>query len=384
VKRSPDQQPVRLSDHGAFFSYRWLAWASAALALTLPGHTVATLPRDAGLLLLIGVINVVATALAQSYVRIARQRPALLALDLVAGAAVLWLSGSSYLPFMPYALAALVLPAMLYGWRGALVASAAFVALDLVGLALINPGLYSGEFALVIRPTIPLAFAGLWVAAGRLVPPTASAEHGRFGATSGAASGPGARPAEARPGLQTPLLPADRPRPDPAGPNPVNLAAAGPAVMLRAATEQHPNPARRVLYDLTPTQDMSLSGVLAQLAAASRRQGDLVVRVTSIGEARPLHPAQHSVLLRVAQEALLNVQQHARARTATLNLTYEDALVTLVVHDDGVGLLDGTYERPGLHALRAVRYRLAELEGQLTVFEGEDGGVTVRATIPLE
>ena len=117
---------------------------------------------------------------------------------------------------------------------------------------------------------------------------------------------------------------------------------------------------------------------------AAQRQGDLIVRVTSMGEARPLHPAQHSVLLRVAQESLLNVQQHARARTATMNLAYESSSVTLVVHDDGVGLLDGTYERPGLHALRAVRYRLAELEGQLAVFEDEDGGVTVRATLPLD
>jgi signal transduction histidine kinase len=129
---------------------------------------------------------------------------------------------------------------------------------------------------------------------------------------------------------------------------------------------------------------VSLAGSLGQLAAAAKRQGDLVVRVISTGDARTLHPAQHSVLLRVANEALLNVQQHARAHTATLSLTYERNLVTLAIHDDGVGLLDGTYERPGLHALRAVRYRLAELEGQLAVFEDEDGGVTVRATIPLE
>jgi hypothetical protein len=31
-----------------------------------------------------------------------------------------------------------------------------------------------------------------------------------------------------------------------------------------------------------------------------------------------------------------------------------------------------------------VRYRLSELEGQLAVFEHESGGVTLRATLPLE
>jgi signal transduction histidine kinase len=47
-------------------------------------------------------------------------------------------------------------------------------------------------------------------------------------------------------------------------------------------------------------------------------------------------------------------------------------------------LLDGTHERPGLHALRAMQYRLAEFGGRLDVFETEGGGVTVRATMPLE
>ncbi|MFN3372105.1 MAG: ATP-binding protein, partial [Chloroflexus sp.] len=62
----------------------------------------------------------------------------------------------------------------------------------------------------------------------------------------------------------------------------------------------------------------------------------------------------------------------------------DDRSATLQVEDDGVGLLDGTYERPHLHALRALRYRVAEFDGQLAVFEGEQGGLTVRVTLPLE
>jgi signal transduction histidine kinase len=88
--------------------------------------------------------------------------------------------------------------------------------------------------------------------------------------------------------------------------------------------------------------------------------------------------------VRLAQEALLNIQQHAHADTAMLTLRYDTTSVALMIQDDGVGLLDGTYERPGLHALRAMQYRLAEFGGRLDVFETEGGGVTVRATMPLE
>lgn len=381
MKLPADQQPLRLSDHVAFFSYRWLAWAVAALALTLPGRPVATLPRDAGLLLLIGVINVVATALAQSYVRVARQRPALLALDLAAGAAVLWLSGSTYLPFLPYALAGLVLPALLFGWRGALGAAAVFVALDMAGLSLLNPGAALSGLALAVRPLVPVAFGGAWVAAGRLMAHARPAYDGRPGRQARQGAGVARPDEEGQPRAQQPPRLADMGRPE-AGPGRANLAV-GPMVLLRAA-EQRADPSRRVLYDLNPAQAASLAASLEQLGAAAARQGDLEVRVSCTGSPRPLGQAQHSLLLRVAHEALLNVQQHARAHTADLTLAYESAAVTLVVHDDGVGLLDGTYERPGLHALRAVRYRLAELDGQLAVFESEDGGVTVRATLPLD
>lgn len=381
VKLPADRPPLRLSDHVAFFSYRWLAWAIAALALTLPGRPVATLPREAGLLLLIGVINVVATALAQSYVRIARQRPALLALDLAAGAAVLWLSGSAYLPFMPYALAGLVLPGLLFGWRGALSAAAAFIALDVIGLGLLNREAALSGVALAVRPLTPLAFGGVWATLGRLLPPAHEADDGRAGRPARSGPGADARDEGPHPRPQQPPRLSDLARPE-AAPGPSNLAA-GPMVLLRAA-EQRSDLARRVLYDLSPAQAASLAGSLEQLGAAAARQGELEVRVSCTGAPRPIGQAQHSLLLRVAHEALLNVQQHARARTATLTLAYESAAVTLVVRDDGVGLLDGTYERPGLHALRAVRYRLAELDGQLAVFESEDGGVTVRATLPLE
>ena len=107
-------------------------------------------------------------------------------------------------------------------------------------------------------------------------------------------------------------------------------------------------------------------------------------RVTLLGRTRVVSPIHRSLLVRLAQESLLNVQQHAHAGSAVLTLRYDASSVALLIQDDGVGLLDGTHERPGLHALRAMQYRLTEFGGRLDVFETEGGGVTVRATMPLE
>jgi hypothetical protein len=384
VKRSAEQWRLRVSDHVAFFSYRWLTWAVAALALTLPGRPAGTLPRDAGLLLLIGVINVVATALAQSYVRVLRQRPLLQVLDLLLCATVLWLSGSQPLPFFPYALASLVLPALIGGWRGAALSAAAFSALDLFGLALLSPtaDANSDPTALIVRLLTPFAFAGTWAALGRLLPRNRGAGGERQPRVV-SLSAPLATP-DAADRQRSAMRVIDLQRPERGSASSLaNLTSTAPLLLARPAEPQAPPP-RRVPYTMQGVSELSLASALEQLAATVGEQSGLEIRASLGGTARALNVAQQTVLLRTAQESLLNVQQHARAHSALVSLSFEPRAVTLVVQDDGVGLLDGTYERPGLHALRAVRYRLAELDGQLAVFESESGGVIVRATLPLE
>jgi signal transduction histidine kinase len=141
---------------------------------------------------------------------------------------------------------------------------------------------------------------------------------------------------------------------------------------------------RRLLFAPFPSPDLDLTEALDLLALRFGQHTGAASRVVTLGRARRLHTAHWSVLVRLTQEALLNVQQHAHAASAVCTLRYDATSVVLLLQDDGVGLLDGTYERPGLHALRAMHYRLAELGGRLDVFETEGGGVTVRATMPLE
>lgn len=383
MKPSASQRPVRIGAHAAFFSYRWLAWVLAALALTLPGHPVATLPRDAGILLLAGVINVVATALAQGYVRVARARPGLLALDLVGGVAILWLSGSAALPFLPYALSGLILPGLLFAWRGGLLGAGAFLVLDIIGLSMLNPALAAtlsgADFA--IRGFTPLGFALIWIIAARLLEPLDQLTPEPAQANA-AAHPPSTNFGQPGPGQAARnLATAERTRLESGKLSLDQLSSPLPLVLTRA-TEQRADPARRLLYEVTPIAGASFAATLEQLGAALASQSELSVRVNASGVPQPLGLAQQTILLRTAQEALLNIQHHARATTALLTLSYRPDMVALVIQDDGVGLLDGTYERPGMHALRALRYRIAELDGQFAVVEGESGGLSVRASLP--
>jgi hypothetical protein len=372
-------------EHVLFYSYRWLAWAFAGMALTLPGRPASALPRDAALLLLTGVLNVGLTALASAYVRVSRRRPFLLGLDIVASMMILWASGSTALPFLPYALSSLILPALLFGWRGVFFFSTAFVLLDMIGLRLINAqsAIILNNTELIGRVFAPLCFGLLALCAVPIVrhyahkPSIANGGAEAASLTSRRSSVPELSSGFVRLANDSPVIE------DSKAISPFGTTEAMPIITVRT-TERSIDAPRQLIYDLTPGLDVDLPVALGQLATSFGRHSAIETRLNLIGTAYQLHPSQHSVLLRLAQEALLNVQQHARARLVQLTLQYETRSVILTIQDDGVGLLDGTHERPGLHALRAMRYRLVELDGQLEVCEGDNGGVVVRASLPRD
>ena len=103
------------------------------------------------------------------------------------------------------------------------------------------------------------------------------------------------------------------------------------------------------------------------------------------GEPWPLSPGVESALLRVSQEALVNVAKHAGATQVRLTLEYMPAAVRLSISDDGVGFdeLPSGVAAPGPwggFGLLGMRERLVALGGTLDL--NSDGGAHVVAVVP--
>ncbi|MCZ9354573.1 sensor histidine kinase [Streptomyces mutabilis] len=150
--------------------------------------------------------------------------------------------------------------------------------------------------------------------------------------------------------------------------------------------------ARRFVHDLAPADLARGGGLEAALRAlAVRESGDhLTVRVhVDDGGRAPLLPDRvQSALLRIAQGALANVREHAGAATAALTLTLLDDQAVLDVTDDGHGfepaaLPDAPAGARG-HGLPAMRARLRQLGGTLTVESAPGEGTALSAAVPLE
>lgn len=146
--------------------------------------------------------------------------------------------------------------------------------------------------------------------------------------------------------------------------------------------------ARRVVRALTPAQleeaplPQAVRRLLDRLTAEAGVRTDLEVT----GDPRVSSMAVDVAVLRLVQGALANVRQHADASRVVVSLAYEPAELLIDVVDDGVGFDPDAVAPPtdtGGFGLRALRERVADLGGRLSVESAPGEGAAVAAAIPL-
>jgi signal transduction histidine kinase len=94
-----------------------------------------------------------------------------------------------------------------------------------------------------------------------------------------------------------------------------------------------------------------------------------------------LTPRQAEQLFRIAQEAVTNVQRHARATRIELEGRVVDGDYVLTVQDDGMGF-DAASVRPGALGLIGMRERAHAAGGQCRWF-ADAHGTRVEIRVPL-
>ena len=97
---------------------------------------------------------------------------------------------------------------------------------------------------------------------------------------------------------------------------------------------------RELMQALRPPElDSSeqLPDVLAGLVERFRRDTGISARFISSGERVPLSPAKALEIIRIVQEALVNVRKHSQARNVLVRLSGDRGRSSLVIEDDGCG-----------------------------------------------
>jgi len=139
---------------------------------------------------------------------------------------------------------------------------------------------------------------------------------------------------------------------------------------------------RRLVYDLRPPvlDQLGLVPALSQHFERFRRETGIDVDFEA--EANLFVPAAEEVaILRVAQEALVNVAKHAHASLVSVRFGQRDGWLTLGIQDDGVGFEANGREGTGLGSMRG---RAELLGGSLRVVGHPGSGTEVQMRLPVQ
>jgi signal transduction histidine kinase len=98
-----------------------------------------------------------------------------------------------------------------------------------------------------------------------------------------------------------------------------------------------------------------------------------------------LAPEVEAAIYRVVQEALHNVAKHAQAKTVNIQMTREDGKVSLLVEDDGIGIVkqSGPKDRQSF-GLAGIRERIMMLGGAVRVVSSKGNGTRIEVELPGE
>jgi len=143
---------------------------------------------------------------------------------------------------------------------------------------------------------------------------------------------------------------------------------------------------RRVIEDLRPTllDNLGLGAALDWQVRQTCDRAGLSCDVNVSDVDMELPPAVSIALYRIVQEALTNVVKYAQAKHVDVELLRTADGVSVVFHDDGVGLPSGAESNILSHGISGMRQRVRALGGDFTIHGAKTKGTTIEVHVPLD
>ena len=141
---------------------------------------------------------------------------------------------------------------------------------------------------------------------------------------------------------------------------------------------------RRVIEGLMPSTLSHLGVVAAVDALAEEVEAQSGLRIErDLPEALALDRERSIAVFRLVQEALTNVQKHARATQVDLVLETRDDRLRLRLRDNGIGLDPAKTRKLKSHGLRGMKHRVDAFGGRFEIGAAPGGGTVMTVEIPL-
>lgn len=100
--------------------------------------------------------------------------------------------------------------------------------------------------------------------------------------------------------------------------------------------------------------------------------------------AQRLAEAEETHLFRITQEALTNIARHSEATKAWVSIRLEGEMIRLEIADNGRGLKPNAGQSSPSLGVVGMRARARQLGGELVIQNRREGGLRIRAEVPLQ
>ena len=158
---------------------------------------------------------------------------------------------------------------------------------------------------------------------------------------------------------------------------------------IRGIFEEGIREIRSLTFELSPPilYELGLGAAVEWLGEQFRRQHGIAFHCERNGEPRDIDEAVSVLLFQSVRELLTNVFKHARASRVDASISSDDAGVTIVVKDDGVGFnVVSVRNRPyreHTFGVFSIRERMRQMGGKMQIESKPGTGTTVTLSVPL-
>ncbi len=147
--------------------------------------------------------------------------------------------------------------------------------------------------------------------------------------------------------------------------------------------------ARQVIFNLRPLQydRMELVPGLTNYLKSYETQTHIKTEFTVTGDEHRLYPRTKIFLFRIVQEALSNVEKHAKADRATVHLAIANNRLTVTIEDNGIGFdveaVSRDPEKWDHFGLRGILERARLVGGDATISSKKGQGTRIVIEVPM-
>lgn len=142
--------------------------------------------------------------------------------------------------------------------------------------------------------------------------------------------------------------------------------------------------AHRITSDLRPNiLELGIVAALEWQAKEFERQIGIPCDFYTNNEQITVNDDQSIVLFRICQEAMSNIAKHAHANLVDVKLTMKDEIVTMEIHDDGIGIATANKFKKNAFGLLGMAERVSSVNGEFEIESTQEKGTIIRVMLYL-